>query len=219
MAAPSQLSLYNGALSICGERRLAALSDDREARYLLDDAWGRGAVKYCLERAFWNFAVRSVKATATTSTAVTVSFGSSEVYDKPSDWVRTITMASNEAFSNLLTDVSYKDEGGYWFSTINPLYVRYISNGSGFGNDFNLWTEGFARVVESYLAVQIAPHLKKSAVDQAKIEKTHADFLRVAKSTDAMNEGVSFPPEGSWTRARRGGRNRGDRGNPNQLTG
>jgi hypothetical protein len=35
------------------------LSENREARFLLDLVWNDGGVRYCLEQAQWHFAMRS----------------------------------------------------------------------------------------------------------------------------------------------------------------
>ncbi len=44
----TKLQIFNGALRMCGERKLASLSEDRQPRRLLDDEWADGAVDYCL---------------------------------------------------------------------------------------------------------------------------------------------------------------------------
>jgi hypothetical protein len=44
----SKLKLYNDALGILGERRLASLTENREPRRVLDEVWdaGKGVVNY-----------------------------------------------------------------------------------------------------------------------------------------------------------------------------
>ena len=42
-------ALYNNALLLIGQRRLLNITEDREPRYLLDDAYDLGAIEYCLE--------------------------------------------------------------------------------------------------------------------------------------------------------------------------
>ena len=56
----TQLTLYNNALHLIGERKLSSLSENRECRRLLDTVWDRPAIDDCLERGQWNFAIRSV---------------------------------------------------------------------------------------------------------------------------------------------------------------
>src|SRR3546814_15520749 len=90
----TQLSLYNGALRLCGEAKLANLTEDREPRYVLDDVWDDGALRHCLQQGLWNFAMRTVEAEY--SPSVEPSFGFRRAFDKPIDWVRPAAMARSE---------------------------------------------------------------------------------------------------------------------------
>ena len=56
-----KLSIYNGALSILGERRLASLTENREPRYKLDDVWDNNFVRRLLQMGQWQFAQRTVQ--------------------------------------------------------------------------------------------------------------------------------------------------------------
>lgn len=47
--AVTKLSLYNDALQLLGERRLASDTEDREPRYDLDNLYDNGGIDYCLE--------------------------------------------------------------------------------------------------------------------------------------------------------------------------
>src|SRR3546814_6155120 len=109
----TQLSLYNGALRLCGEAKLANLTEDREPRYVLDDVWDDGALRHCLQQGLWNFAMRTVEAEY--SPSVEPSFGFRRAFDKPTDWVRTAAMASDEYFRCPLTSLGARDGGGFWF--------------------------------------------------------------------------------------------------------
>jgi hypothetical protein len=61
--AVSRLSIYNGALRECQERKLASLSEDREPRRVLDDVWndGDGLLRFVLRQKQWRFARRTVE--------------------------------------------------------------------------------------------------------------------------------------------------------------
>src|SRR5204862_4868724 len=97
---PTNLSVFNDALSHLGELKLANLSENREARHALDDTWG-GRVGFCLERAFWNFAMRTVEIAA--SDTLAPAFGMAYVFEKPDDWVRTYQVSDNERFEPQLS--------------------------------------------------------------------------------------------------------------------
>src|SRR5260221_1483015 len=105
-----QHSLYNGALRVLGQRKLAALTEESEPRHLLDDVWGEGAVDACLEEGLWNFAIRTARLDY--SPSIEPDFGFSRAFDKPTDWIRTAGMAADGYFRVRLTDEQVKDQAG-----------------------------------------------------------------------------------------------------------
>jgi hypothetical protein len=214
----NQLDLYNGALRIAGERKLASLSESREARFLLDDAWGDGgviAVNYLLEQGLWHFAKRSSRFDADPN--FKPFFGYRQRFEKPIDWVRTAAVAEDEYFEVPLTRVS--DEAGSWFADWTPIYVMYISNDPAYGGNLGAWPATFAYAMEAYLALRIAPKLTTSKDKIEAIEKEYRRLLTDARSKAAMSESAAFLPTGTWVRGRLGSRSTLDRGNPNALIG
>ena len=213
----SQLTLYNGALRILGQPKLSALTDTDEVRYLLDGVWDENAREYCLEQGNWNFATRTIKSEYDASVSEP-DFGFRRAFSKPTDWLKTVQLASDEYFQFPLPDSGFSDEQGYWWSDLETLYIRYVSNDSSYGYDLSLWPQAFCRYFEYYMAFQIAPRVMqtKSAIDniERKFRASHIDAL----SKDSMNEGVKEFPGGGWTRARRGGSRR-DFGSRRRLTG
>jgi hypothetical protein len=206
----TRLSLYNGALRLCGDAKLASLTENREPRHLLDDVWddGNGAIVACLELGDWNHAMRTVEAEA--SASVSPEFGHPYAFDKPTDWVKTSGIASDPYFRCPMTDLEYKDEAGYWYTSISTIYVRYVSNDSSYGLDYSKWPQSFIHLVQAFLAIKIIPRLKEAKVSRDDISKVFERALTNARSKDAMNEGASFPPPGGWASARMGGRGRFD---------
>jgi hypothetical protein len=208
----SQIQLYNGALRLCKERRLTALTDSSEPRKLLDDAWDDGstggAVKHCLQLGQWTFAMRTGMIDYTPS--VTPGFGYRYAFSQPSDMVRVSAICSDEYFNSPLTE--YADERQYWYSDLQTIYVRWVSNGSGYGADLSLWPESFVKLVESYLALEIVANLTQGEDRVMIVEKAFNKALKSAKSLDAMNKPTMFLPEGSWSRSRRGNNNATRRG-------
>ena len=193
-----KLGLFNGALRLLGERKLASLVEAREPRRVLDDIWDEGAVKYCLSQGLWNFASRSGQYTY--SPSYTPEFGLAFAFEKPEDWVRTSAVCSDEYFKVPL--LNYSDEGGLWFADIDTLYIRYVSNDASFGGDLALWPLNFAKYVQSYLAFEAAPKISGSASKVADIEKAMRHRLTQARSSDAMDEPTKFPARSSWLLSR-----------------
>jgi hypothetical protein len=211
---PTQLTLYNNALMLLGERSLASLSEAREVRRRLDTVWARPAIDDCLQRGQWKFAIRSVEAEPTPS--VDPSFGYQYAFDRPADLVRTTAVCSDEYFTQPLLE--YQSEGAYWFADVSPLYLRYVSNGNSYGGNLSLWPPNFTRFVEAYLAESIVEAVTADKEIWQKVRAVMRECLTLAQSTDAMEGPTQMPPEGSWVSARRGNTLR-DRGRRGQLIG
>ncbi len=212
----TRLSLYNHALRNIGERKLASLTEDREPRYLLDDVWDNDGVKAVLELGYWNFAVRTVKAEF--SPAIEPDFGYLRGFDKPIDFVQTVAVCEDEYFNTPLT--AYQDEVEHWFSDLDIIYVRYVSDDTAYGGDLSKWTPSFERFASFYFAREIIPYFTMSETKKDEFEKDYDKAMRLAKSRDALNQPTAFPPTGSWVGSRLGGTiaNR-ERGNKGSLIG
>jgi hypothetical protein len=199
-----QLSLYNGALRLCKERRLASLTENRHPRRLLDDAWGDGArtgsVARCLEAGQWTFATRTGRIDATPDIAP--DFGYRHAFTQPEDMVRPVAICQDEFFKDPLLD--YSDERQIWYAPISTIYVKWVSNGDTYGADLSLWPQSFVDLVEADLAMEIVYTLTESADARAAVEKAYERQKVKAASMTAMNKPTSYPPEGGWNRARRG---------------
>lgn len=211
-----RLSIFNGALRECEERKLASLTENREPRRLLDDAWtsGKGIIAFALAAKQWRFGRRSVELTP--DIAVEPAFGRTHAFAQPDDYIRTCKLCSDERMN--LPFLDYEVEAGYWFADVEPLYLSYISTDGNYGGDLSLWPPAFVLWVETHLASLIAPRL--IGVDKAnRLIKLAAMRLKDAASVDAMEDPTKFPPPGSFVLSRRGGRLSRDRGPRNRLIG
>jgi hypothetical protein len=216
----TRLQLYNGALQIIGEREIVTLAEDREPRRSLDQSWNDGAIRYCLERAQWKFAMRATRVDHDTSVAP--EWGFQYGFLKGDDWVSTAGVCQDEYFKVPL--VQYEDEIGYWWADIDPIYVRYVSSATQYGGDLSRWPATFTNYVKAYLASQIVA--KTQGASEGKINQVMAiarEALKVAKNKDAQGGPPRFAAQGSWVRSRQGGsRNRGplgDGGSSSNLIG
>lgn len=213
---PDKLSIYNGALNIVGERRLADLTENREPRYKLDEIYDNDLIDRVLQMGQWKFAKRTVELTA--SASVTPSFGFQFAFEQPSDFKRTIMVCYDEYFNIPIT--RYSVEGSFWFCDAEQIYVAYVSNDSQFGGDFSLWPPNFTEMVEHYLAWKVAPRLAGIDISDKRLGRLWKSWLAEAKATDAMESPAKFPPKGGWARSRQGFRSgQNDRGNRSQLIG
>ncbi len=214
MAVVTRLSLYNGALIICGERSLSSLTESRESRRYLDSVWDNNAVDNCLSEAQWSFAMRTVKIDFDPD--VSPEYGYEYAFLIPSDWVLTSALCTDEFFSNPLTD--YEDEAGYWYASIDAIYVRFVSNGSTYGGDYSLWTAKFSDFVESFLASKIILSITSDENKRNSVFSYMDNKRLAAMSHDSMRSPQRFPAAGNWVKSRYG-RTTGDRGKRGKLIG
>jgi len=212
-----QLTIYNGALTILGERRLANLDENREPRYELDDIWDNDMIRRVLQMGQWNFAARSVELEA--SPSVTPGFGYQFAFDKPpADFIRTMMVCYDEYFNLPITQ--YSDEGQWIFCDTEKIYFKYVSNDDQFGSDFALWPPNFTEFVEHYMAYKVAPRLVGLDLKERTMESKFERALLKARSTDAMESPSKFAPKGDWANSRQGFRTgQRERGNRGQLIG
>lgn len=211
---PTQLSIYNGALRMCGERKLASLTENQQGRHLLDDEWADGAVDYCLGQGPWKFATRTIALSATPD--VTPDFGYSMAFEVPSDHKRTVALCSDEYLKVPLLE--YTLEQGYWFADAEPIYVSYVSNDSTYGGDMSRWPDDFTLFLQAYLASKIVETLTQDENQWKKVYQLAKKYKLDAASGNAMEGPTKFLPPSNWTRARAGGVV-SSRGNRNRLIG
>lgn len=196
-----KLSIYNGALNAIKARRLSTLTDDVEARYVLDDNWDRDFIDTVLEKGLWNFAMRTVKITSDPSYTDPLDSGW-ERFDRPDDCVRVAQIDTNGSFTN--PDLSYQEEGNYIYSTQQTIYVRYVSNGASFGTDYSLWPPSFTRYAESFLGLLSIGRIADARTEKETVKQEVRAALFEARSRDAQKEPTKFAPMSSWNKARFG---------------
>jgi hypothetical protein len=197
----SLINVYNQALRLIGEQRLTSTSEARDTRHHLDDAY-TNVVARCLTYGYWNFALRSVQIAS--SDSLTPEFGFTYAFEKPTDWIRTFIISSSPHMNEWLLHV--RDENGVWYSDIDPMWVKYVSNDASYGLDLAKWTPLFEDYVASELALDVCLSIGSLSDSKVKRLEDRVNWYRGnAESKDAMDEPPMFPPEGTWVRARGGG--------------
>lgn len=191
-------SLYDNALLILGERKLASLTENVEPRRVLDTVWDAGAVDACLEEGQWLFARRAAKLDY--SPDVTPAFGYQFGFEKPDDFIRTAAVCTDEYYNVPL--LQYTEEAGFWYSDYQEIYFKWISNDINFGGDLGKWPTSFKRYVEAYLANEAAPRITEDKNKRQEVYAIMEKRRKKAQSIDAMAEPTKFQPTGSWLSAR-----------------
>jgi hypothetical protein len=192
-----KLSIYNDALRAIGEVKLASLAEASERRYIIDDVYDT-TVQSCLESGFWNFALRAMELNPDLN--VTPTFGYQFAFLKPNDWLATAGTYSDSLEKQVLTD--YVFEGDYWYASVEPIYVRIVSNDPDYGLNLGKWPQLFANYVVSSIAVQIAPRVTNDEKRLADLEKNERTDRIKAENHNVMGLPARFPPYGSWVMSR-----------------
>lgn len=191
----TKLGVYNDTLRAIGDLRLTTVDEDTEARYVLDDAWDAG-VEFCFTEGLWNFA--TVTEAITANDLLTPIPGFQYAFDKPENWLRTITVAPDSNFS---VEAIYKDEGGNIYANCATLYIRYISGAKK--TQPEVWPPAFAKVVAAYLAKECCERISGSNADGDRRAAEYRDILASAKNKDAMDQSKLVFRAGSWVRSMR----------------
>lgn len=197
----TKLSIYNGALRLLGERK-TTLSEDRAARRYLDDAWDDGLIDWVLEEGYWSFATRSIEATA--DTGVTPAFGYRYAFAKPDDYIKLSAICTDEYFRHTVD--GYLDEGDYWYSDYDVLYIQYVSNDAAYGADMLRWPESVSDLAKAKLADDVKELITGNDGKYERIRKALKDAKTNARSKDKMNQPTKYAPAGSFISARMRGR-------------
>lgn len=194
-----KLTIYRGALRLIGHgASLSSLTEVSHARTELDNAW-TSSVDFLLTEALWNFALRSVELSKDDD--VSPNFGYDYAFSKPDDWVRTASI-SDSAIDDGIGFEDYDDKGDYWYASINPLYVDYVSDDASYGYNVGRWRQRFAKALEAHLAFEIAMALGKDRAVRNDMFNLYTKRIAQAKSLDAVDERVRKKPQGRLVTAR-----------------
>jgi hypothetical protein len=202
----TKLSIYNDALRAIGDLRLANITEDVEARYVLDDAWP-DTVAIMFTEGLWNFATKTQEITADPGQPPIPGFA--YTFDKPLNWVRTITISGTSLFS---TEAIYRDEDNRIYAHNDTLYIRFVSNDKAEDDQIVNWPPTFAKAVAAYLAKQCAERISGSSEKAADLKTDYITALASAKNKDALDQSKVILRPGNWVRAMRGASSHRDSG-------
>lgn len=191
--AVNKLSVYNNALYVLGERRLASEYEDREPRYVLDEVVGLDNYGAILELTKPHFAVRSAKLSGPVVSAV---HSLDQVYTFPVDYLSPLggegvhgqncSFFSDEDFNDPID--RYIIEGRTVACDVaTNIFVRYISKTPSFEE----WTPLFAKLASAYLAREAASRLNPSRLDYANAQ--FGQLTELVRSLEGTKENPILP--------------------------
>jgi len=199
-----KLLIYNGALQVCKASRLRRLDENRPSRYELDHAWQTDVIKTCLEEGNWQFASRTVKMEY--DNTIDMKFGYDYAFKKPDDWCRTIILSASEKLDYPMRD--YKDQGDFIYADIDTIYLEYVSHGTDYGRNYELWPQHFLKYVMAELGNDVVGRISDAGATEQKVMTVRDKRKSEAISNDALNRPTKQFPTGSWTNSRVGYYNR-----------
>ena len=171
--ATTQLSLYNEALLLVGERELTTVTDDIEVRYRLDTAYENGP-DFCFELIKPVFSRKTSKLTTFITSPV---HGYDNVFTLPSDFIDIVEVYSDEKLDQPIN--RFIMEGGTLACNYSSIFLRYISNAYALA----LWDKSFERAVVAYLAREIVARV---APDET--ERVEATFNTRVEQAMALRQ-------------------------------
>lgn len=194
-----RLEIYRGALRLLGDAHgLADLNEEGPARQALDSAW-QSSVDYLLAKGLWNFAIRAVELTEDEDFEPL--FGYEYTFSKPPDWIRTVAIGADYSALDGGYE-NYADEAGFWYTDLNPLYVRYVSNDPAYGWNIAAWRQPFAKALAAHLAFESGLPISSDRGNRSDMFTLFSRLLKEAKTLDAVDERVRKAPVGRLVRSR-----------------
>lgn len=194
---PGETDLANVSLRLIGQTTITNRTDGSDTANTIDDLFDE--IRDDLLRSHpWNFATKRQKlAQSSTTPAFEFDFA----YPLPADWIRTISVHSNDAgHGTLLYRMEYIGTQRAIVASADEIFLRYVYQVT----DPNLMAPDFRRAFEVALARDLAVPIASSNTLQ---EQLSAQFIRKiaqARSSDAIGAFPELRPRGSWANARGG---------------
>jgi hypothetical protein len=195
------IGIANSALRKIGAGRISAFDDGDKNANAVSDLYD--PLRLELLRAHnWNFAARWTKLARLSGTPAA---GFRYFFALPSDWVRTIQVADNDAG---VGDVDYREESDGTALRIacssEEVWARCVTDVS----DANRMTPDFREALACALARDLAIPIAQSNTLREEMKDAVDKALRRAKSTDAISDRPEPRRSGSWASIRSGGLDR-----------
>jgi hypothetical protein len=183
-------SIWSEALRMMGYdegRKSSTEMDDAADRVyrILDTAWDR-TVKFCLTEHYWNFATTTTSIMNSGLTSLGFTYG----FNKPTDWLRTVHVASDAAFS---TNIEYRDQGGRLFASNTPIYLRYVTTNVADDVNASTWPEAFSHVVACRLAYECVTAIMGDPNLRTPLFEAYTAAIAGGRAKDAADQSLIVP--------------------------
>ena len=197
---PGETDVANVALTLIGQPTITSRTDGSSTANTVDELFDE--VRDDLLRSHpWNFATKRVKLAQSSTTPV---FEFDFAYPLPADWIRTISVHSNDAgHGTVLHRMELIESQRAIIVSADQIFLRYVFQVI----DPNLMAPDFRRAFELALARDLSVPLASSNTLQDQIDKQFRRKMAQARSSDAIGASAELRPQGSCASARGGFRN------------
>jgi hypothetical protein len=195
----SQLDIANWALTLIGEKRLSALSDDTANAENISAAWDMLRDR-ALRRQAWHFAIER---TTVAADSAAPAWGFSYQYSFAANVVRPIQIGEYYVGPDLSSyrssDVAlYRIEQRKILTNLgSPLYVRWIINSVDIGN----WDPSFAALMAADIAEYLNPRATQSDAIAQRIAAWRFEAMAEASAMNAIEDPPEELPDDSFLAA------------------
>jgi hypothetical protein len=198
-----KLALYNKAAQNLSQERLTALTDDVPLKRELDANYDN-ILQQAMEMGLWKWSLRSVELNHDPSIDTSDFGGLTYGFTLPDDFVRIANISMSPYFPPTaeLDDFEITGPGKTLYTDHDPIYLKYVSNGTSYGLNLAMWPETFAEGVGHMLAASVALNITKSRSDRDEETKEAEKAIAQAKVRDAVDERVKTKPVGRLVRSR-----------------
>ena len=197
----SETSVANVGLRLIGQGPITNRTDGSVNGNIIDDIFD-DIRDDCLRYSPWNFATKRVEL-AKSSTVPGFEFDFA--YPLPADWIRTISVHSNDVgHGAVLHRMELVNGQRSIIVSSDQLFFRYVYR----EKDPNIWSSDFRRAVSEAIGRDTAVPISSSNTLQEQLRKQFKRTMLRAQSSDAMGASPESRPRGSWVDRR--GRSRHD---------
>tara|TARA_R110000803_G_scaffold141155_1_gene207640 strand:+ start:474 stop:1088 length:615 start_codon:yes stop_codon:yes gene_type:complete len=197
----SETDVANVALRLIGQTPITNRTDGSTNGNVIDDIFD-DTRDDLLRYSPWNFATSRVEL-ARSGTIPAFEFD--YAYVLPADWIRTISVHSNNAgHGSLLHRMEVIGSQRVIVCSADQVFLRYVKRET----DPSLWSADFRRAMSLALARDLAVPISSSNTLQDQLSKQFERTMNRVRSADAMGGSPEARPRGSWANDR--GRSRRD---------
>lgn len=187
----TEVDICNAALLKLGQGTgnliVASLAEDSRNAKLCNALYAKKRDEL-LRSHVWNFAIARV---ALSRNLTAPAFAFAHAYDLPADWIRTVTVHNNE---DGIGTIAYRLEGQQILTDVEEVYLKYVKRVT----DPDAMTPDFREALATLLAWDLALPVADSNTLAERMERRHLRALRLAKSSDALEDQPGAFPVGSW---------------------